>query len=567
MKYLKLFFITALSIFTICSCTDSNIVPEEPETPVTPDEPEEPETPEETGPDYLFMFYGVGGGSLDQSIISNIFQALDAGNDDNVKMTFQYKMSAKIQEKFTDFNGTRRFTGEDNEHLKGTLKSQPDVYPRVHETKYKELFAQLKSEKIGGADYDMVCADSLTSFIKWSKDKYPAKRTILVLAGHGRGWAMTDDSKDNAQTRSVLKDDNSNTFMTLNTVVNGVKNAGNVDLIYADACLMSMYEVLYGYAECTKYFMASMEATPEAGGEYINFINLLKQAGSTDEGFEEALRKHCDYCVNDWWPKGNYSDIGFYNLTKIGKLTEALKGVVDTMVEKYTSKESVEPTKEGPLGEQFSKYINNAFMKCETVDVVYLVKENFTSTIVERMKKDDVIFEPSTKQDVFHWLGAKYQARNDAENADLKDELEFLVAVYSRISENSFSLTDLLRNLDNSLVEVGARNNPFGALRTKLLSALKEMSYIKCVTPKAHTGIDEEYELCSPGIFIIPMTNNKIYSDAVYARVCDDIMHLDDALQSYQNTAFDQQIGWSRMLTLLDVMPSYLMNPVRSEVK
>lgn len=97
MKYLKLFFITALSIFTICSCTDSNIVPEEPETPVTPDEPEEPETPEETGPDYLFMFYGVGGGSLDQSIISNIFQALDAGNDDNVKMTFQYKMSAKYR--------------------------------------------------------------------------------------------------------------------------------------------------------------------------------------------------------------------------------------------------------------------------------------------------------------------------------------------------------------------------------------------------------------------------------------------------------------------------------------
>lgn len=552
MKYFNYLCIAAFALLLCCACEKQD---EGTEPPVVTEEP-----------DYLVMYYGIGGGTLDLFINGNIFQALDAGGDGKVVMTFQYKASAKWQEDHPAIDGTRRFTSEENAHLKGQLKSYSDLYPMLQWDKCDDLYAQLKSEKIGDADYDMVCSDSLTAFIKWSKEKYPkAKRTILVMAGHGRGWAIGEDAK--TDTRAILKDDNTKTFMSMNAVVNGVKNAGNVDLIYDDACLMGMYETLYAYADCAKYLLASMEATPEQGGEYITFINLLKEAGTTDGGLEEAMHKHCDHCVNDWWPKSTYYfDIGFYNLTKLNSsLTPALKNTVETLVNKFESNESIDPSKEGalPLGDSFGNYIRKAFMNCEIVDAHIIPDYGaFTDLMYERMEKDNV--KKSEKEEVMFWLSSIYQAQ-DIEDMTLKVHVANAVEYTSYQSENSFSLTDLLRNLDNSLIEVGARNNPFGPLRKELISALKDVSYIKCVTPKPHTGIDEEYELCSPGILIMPM-QRKYYDVPVYSRHNYEVSPT-NALEAYKLTAFDCQIGWSRMLEKLDVSPSFITNPTRGYVK
>lgn len=550
MKYLNSLFIAAISLLLCCACHEQD------ETPETSD-----------GPDYLVMFYGVGGGSLDLSITSNIFQALDAGGDDKVKMTFQYKASAAWQEQHPDLDGTRRFTSEENAHLKGQLKSYTDIYPRLEWDKCDKIFAELKSEKIGSAAFDMTSSESLADFIKWSKEKYPTvKHTILVLSGHGRGWTIEEDAT--VDTRAILKDDNTRTFMSMNTVVNGVKNAGNVDVIYADACLMGMYETLYGYADCAKYLLASKDPTSEQGGDYITFVNLLKEAGSTDEGMEEAMRKHCDHCVDDWWPKVNYSDIGFYNLTKINDtLTPVLKETVDMLVNKFVSNESVEPTKDGtlPLGDSFSKYISNAFLKCEIVDARITINlKLFSQELRDRMDKENV--DKNDNQQLIDWLCAMYQGR-DKEDKETRREIQMIVELYGGDGcEYSFSLTDLLRNLDNSLVEVGARNNPFGQLRKDLLSALKKMSYIKCITPQKHTGIDEEYELCSPGIMIVPFTSS-LYESEINSRNSYAVFDPKDAMKIYQLTAFDRQIGWSRMLEKLDVIPSFLTNPTRGYVR
>lgn len=45
------------------------------------------------------------------------------------------------------------------------------------------------------------------------------------------------------------------------------------------------------------------------------------------------------------------------------------------------------------------------------------------------------------------------------------------------------------------------------------------------------------------------------------------VTHVDDAKKVYQNTAFDKQVKWSRMLEKLDVFPSILYNLIRSEIK
>ncbi len=537
MKILNYLFVVVIALFTCCACSDDNNVPEP---------PAEPE-----GPDYLFMFYGMGGKSVDEGLISNLFMALDAGNDDKVKMTFELKMSSQFQENHSCFSGTHRLTGEDNTHLKGNFKSLSNAYPKIVDSQMDELLGQLKTAKIGGADYDMTCADSLTAFINWSKAKYPtAKRTILVLAGHGHGWSLKEDGlKDKAATRGILSDDNTSSFMALNDVVTGIKNAGNVDLLYADACMMSMYETLYGYAECAKYCLASFELTPAAGGNYTEFINLLKEAGSTDEGLVKAMQQHCDYSVGgEWWYPTICSDLGLYDLSKIGNLSKVMKEVVDAMANDDTN----------------AKYINQAFLNCEIVDAMVVIPSNFISDgMAEQMKKDGG--DPTVRQDVLHWVG-KYCQSKDAEYYNkLYLEVDFFLVEISAFGESSFSFTDLLRNLDNALTEAGVTDNPYTALRQKFLAALKEMAYIKCTTPSAVTGIDSAYELCSPGIMIVPMTL-KFYEEAIYNDILNKI-HVEDALKFYQSTTFDKQVGWSRMLKKIEVSPSLLYNPIREEVK
>lgn len=98
-----------------------------------------------------------------------------------------------------------------------------------------------------------------------------------------------------------------------------------------------------------------------------------------------------------------------------------------------------------------------------------------------------------------------------------------------------------------------------------LISALKKVSYIKSVTPQGHSGIDEEYELCSPGILIVPFYS-ELFNLDVNARNCCRVTP-EEVKKSYQLTAFDRQIGWSRMLDILDVFPSFLSNPTRDYVK
>ena len=217
---------------------------------------------------------------------------------------------------------------------------------------------------------------------------------------------------------------------------------------------------------------------------------------------------------------------------------------------KFDAYESVNPAKAGtlPLGTTFAKYISNAFMKCEIVDAkvkVYL--EAMSSQLQDRLIEDKV--NMGDNKALTDWLCAMYQERDKEEKSMRLDIENAVILICEGSTENSFSFTDLLRNLDNSLIEVGAQNNPFGPLRQNLISALKKIAYIKSVTPQSHSGIDEEYELCSPGILIVPLAPD-IFDLELNAR--NVRVSLDEAKKSYQLSAFDRQIGWSRMLEMLE---------------
>lgn len=582
MKSIKSIFIALLALVSFSACSDHDDFD-------IPEASDKPEVKEE-GPDYLVMLYAVGGGNLDAAIMSNIYQALDVGSSDNVKMTVQFKLSAKEQKLYPQFDGTRRLDLDDNMQLVGTMKEAVADYPIISNSYqvFAKLFSQLKSESIANSLYDMAKSDALADFISWSMKKHPnAKRTILIISGHGSGWQLARDGKQDSRankqiSRAILQDDNTKALMSLGSVVEGVKkSAGKVDLLYDDACLMSMYENLYAYADCANYLLAAVEQTPGAGGDYSKLINDLKKTGTSYAGLEATMHNFADYLVSDkWWTSGKliglgyggkYHDIALYDLSKLSILTAVLNKVADTMAKKFTSDESVEPTVKGvTLGEHFSGYINYAFTNCQIAYVNdFYSLDYIPESLCPYVEADQLEEYPYVANSVYlsslvDWM--KYGESENARNAheSFPEEWAWLQRVIITQSVPSFSLTDILRILDNKLTEAGARNNPFKQLRAEMLAALKEVGHISCTIGDEKPGIDQAYELCSPGITIVPF--NDAYYDKVSNTFLKDIPTYQEALGIYQQTDFDRQVGWNRVLQHIGIFPDLFSNPARNRV-
>lgn len=551
--------LVALSALMVCSCKDSDLEP----TPA----PEKSE-----GADYLVMFYACGGGNLDSGIIGNIMQALDEGSNEKVKVTFEYKMSDSLQHKaaLKDFEGTRRFTADENAHLKGQFLSLTDNYPTLDDKELPGVVSQIKSERIGDAKYDMSSSEGLADFIKWSKEQYPsAKHKILVISNHGGAWSLNNDGK--IDTRSVLHDDNlDGKALSLHRVVDGVNDGGGVDLLYMDACLMSTYENLYGYVNCVKYLMAAFETQAGLGGDYRVLTKLLKIAGSGEENMVRTMKKYVDYCNSDgWWEKNwDYcTDLGLYDLSKLGLVTPVLKKITDTLAELYASDAKIDLENEDIplLSDTYAPYIRNAMSECIVGFSNPLIHADSIPSIMasylraDGIKDEDQYFKSI---EVIKWIRFG-QTEYAQEAIELyPEEWHKLTKYIYKLGYTSFSLPSLLYILDASLKQAGAVQNPFRPLHDELIAALRQLAYIKCTKVKADPKkFDTAYEMCSPGIYLVPF--NDLYYLEENAATVKKIPTYAEALRYYQNTEFDQLVGWSRVLCLLDVFPTAFTNAMR----
>lgn len=571
MKKIILFIAAAVGLLAFHSCRDN-------------EEGIDPDAPVRAGVDYLVMLYGQGGGNLDTAIVSNIVQAIDEGGSDNVAMTFEYKLSRKIlkNQELDNFDGTRRFTIDDNAHLKGRFKSLSKKYPKLDRSSFDYYLKNIRSQRIGNVYYDMSNADSLAAFIRWSKMKYPnAKRTILVLSDHGSGWILDDGEalvKAQEKTRAIIFDDNlDKKSLKVQDVTDAIIKGGGVDMCYTDACLMAMYENFYTLAKAVRYMLTAVEEIPEDGGDFRKLLSLLKTAGTTDAELVDAMHRYADHCVSDqWWGKKNadgyieYTDIGLYDLSKLESATPVLKAITNTLAEKFVSGESIEPTATDlPLDDRFAPYIRKATTGClSSYRLSWYTVNDVPETLVPYLRKDLKVFKFTDDEDEYFdteklidWVKYKQTESADAAYNAYPEDWEKLCKDIIKKSYFTYSLTDLLHQIDLELSAVGAKNNPFAQLHDDLVSVVKSTAYIVCTEPVKLPDIDQPYEYCSPGIFIVPFNETYKSKDNAYN---DRYPKYEDALKYYQATDFDKTVGWSSFLKVLDVVPSILFNPGRN---
>lgn len=115
---------------------------------------------------------------------------------------------------------------------------------------------------------NMTDADTLSDFIRFSAESYPADRYELILWDHG-GGTMTGFGYDE------LYED---TSLTLSSLSTALYNGGvQFDFIGFDACLMATAEVAYALDPYADYLIASEESEPGEGWAYKNWLTMLAE--------------------------------------------------------------------------------------------------------------------------------------------------------------------------------------------------------------------------------------------------------------------------------------------------
>ncbi|MCI6732935.1 MAG: clostripain-related cysteine peptidase [Lachnospiraceae bacterium] len=113
----------------------------------------------------------------------------------------------------------------------------------------------------------MTKPDTLTGFIQWCNQNYPANRRELIFWDHG-GGSISGYGYDEKNPGSGS--------MTLSDINQALKNAGVAfDFIGFDACLMATVETALMLDDYADYMIASEETEPGVGWYYTNWLTEL----------------------------------------------------------------------------------------------------------------------------------------------------------------------------------------------------------------------------------------------------------------------------------------------------
>ena len=177
----------------------------------------------------------------------------------------QYSMATK------DLTEMAKASWGDNVHVivytGGCTQWRNNIVSSSRNQIYEVMSGGLKCLVSDAGTSSMTNPATLTSFIQWCAENYPANRNELILWDHG-GGSVSGYGYDEKSRSSGS--------MTLDGISRALGDAGvTFDFIGFDACLMATLEnglMLDDYAD---YLIASEETEPGIGWYYTNWLNAL----------------------------------------------------------------------------------------------------------------------------------------------------------------------------------------------------------------------------------------------------------------------------------------------------
>ncbi len=193
-----------------------------------------------TPADWTFMVYLDGDNNLENFAIGDFLEMASIGSTSNVNVVVQFDRANGYGSSYGNWRDTRR-----------GLVQVGDVPNASWGTSIGEV--------------NMGAQSTLTDFVDWSMTNYQANNYALVLWDHGGGW-------------NYIASDNSSSgdYLTANEVSGALSSLpDNLDLIGADACLMSMIEFAYQVSDIASVLVGSEQLEPGDGWTYDTIVSDL----------------------------------------------------------------------------------------------------------------------------------------------------------------------------------------------------------------------------------------------------------------------------------------------------
>lgn len=182
----------------------------------------------------------------------------------------------------------------DNEHINlivetgGTKKWKNKVISNNTNQRYRVTSEGLVMLDDSVGKKNMTDPDTLTDFIDFCTENYPANRYALIFWDHG-GGAISGYGYDQHFSGS----------MTLDEIDSALKKSGaKFDFIGFDACLMATMETALVAEQYADYLIASEETEPGCGWYYTDWLTALSKnpSMSTVEIGENIIDDFIDVC-------------------------------------------------------------------------------------------------------------------------------------------------------------------------------------------------------------------------------------------------------------------------------
>jgi len=213
---------------------------------------------------WTIMIYMDADNNLESDGIDDFLEIATTGSDENINYVIQMDRIDDYSDSYGDWTDCKRY------------RVEKDMTPT----------SENALEHLG--EVNMADSNTLSAFIHWAMDTYPAQQYALVLWDHGDGWMRKRERKSNI--KGICWDDTNGyedyiSMFDLKTVLDSLPT--KPVLVGFDACLMGMIENAYMLKKVGVSVMVGSEETEPAAGWPYNLIS--KELASNPEWQAQQL--------------------------------------------------------------------------------------------------------------------------------------------------------------------------------------------------------------------------------------------------------------------------------------
>lgn len=204
--------------------------------------------------DWTVLAYMNADNDLEPYLVEDFNEMELAGSTERVNVVVQMDRHPGYDSSSGDWNGTRRY--------------------RVEKDNDTRIFMSRLLEDLG--ELDCGAQETLSGFLLWGLEMFPARRYQVVVSGHGDGWpGISQDFTDQ------------NDRLTLAELAGGLgafvgERGAPIEVLELDVCYWAMLETDWALRNLTGYIVASEDIDPSPGQRYDLYLGqLLKEPDMT----------------------------------------------------------------------------------------------------------------------------------------------------------------------------------------------------------------------------------------------------------------------------------------------